>query len=391
MPWWGWLGVIAAIIGISWAVDTWLLPKPIIRPLILRLFGKGEKTYKETPQSGGSNGISLQIPPPPPGMTHAEIKLTIDYVDGLPKAPPKIRDLFNEGQKLEKEYKYLEAIKQYEACFQAETTASQRVALHILIGNCFFSLSELEEAEGHYRQAETAAKEAKDGEGLAAALGNIGLIYQIKGELDKALDYHQQALKTHSEIGYREGEANALGNIGIIYQTKGDLDKALVYHQQALKINREIGRKEGEASQLGNIGIIYRKKGDLDKAREIFDQVLKTEREIGRRWGEANALGNIGNIYGTKGELDEALDYHQQALKIDREIGRKEGEASQLGNIGIVYHDKGESDKALEHLRQALKIFEEIGAKTEIEIVKRNIKETVESMESSRGGKIDTV
>lgn len=58
-----------------------------------------------------------------------------NWTDGLPQAPPKIRDPFEEGQKLEKEYKYRDAIKHYEACFQPETTASHRAALHILIGN----------------------------------------------------------------------------------------------------------------------------------------------------------------------------------------------------------------------------------------------------------------
>lgn len=74
----GWviLGVIAAIIGIAWAVDTWLLPSPVIRPLILRMFGKDEKTSQKVLKNGVSEGIKLQLPPPPPGMTHAEIKLT---------------------------------------------------------------------------------------------------------------------------------------------------------------------------------------------------------------------------------------------------------------------------------------------------------------------------
>lgn len=73
-----------------------------------------------------------------------------EYLDGLHEAAPQIRDPFDEARKLEKEYKYREAINQYEACFQPETTASQRAALHILVGNCFLGLSELEEAEGHY-------------------------------------------------------------------------------------------------------------------------------------------------------------------------------------------------------------------------------------------------
>ena len=123
------------------------------------------------------------------------------YTDGLLEAAPEIKDPFLKARQLEKEYKYWEAIKHYEACFQPETTASQRVALHILIGNCFYRLSELEEAEGHYREAETIAREANDKEGLAVALGNIGNIYVIKGELDKALGYYEDALKIFKEIG----------------------------------------------------------------------------------------------------------------------------------------------------------------------------------------------
>lgn len=290
-------------------------------------------------------------PPPPPATEEPQQRIAValeriaEHLDGLPEAPPKIRDPFLEGRKLQREYKYQEAIQQYQACLQPETTPSQRAALHILIGNCFLGLSELEEAEGHYREAETAAREAGDKEGLAAALGNIGLIYHTRGELDKALDYHQQSLKIHREIGQKEGEASALGNIGIVHGIKRELDKALDFFQQALKINRDIGRKEGEASDLGNIGLIYQHKGELDKA----------------------------------------LEYHQQSLKIEREIGRKEGQASDLGNIGSIYSYKGEPAKALEHLEQALKIFEEIGAKIEVEKAKQNIQKIMKSMEKTRG------
>ncbi|HUU62835.1 MAG TPA: tetratricopeptide repeat protein [Dehalococcoidia bacterium] len=193
---------------------------------------------------------------------------------------------------LTKNNNYRDAIPYFEASFEPNMSPSERMALYLLIGNCYHSLSDFEEAEGEYRKAETAAKEENDKEGLAAALGNIGNIYQTKGELDKALDYLQQALKIFKEIGKKEGEASARGNIGVIYRIKGELDKALDYHQQSLKINREIGIKEGQASALGNIGNIYQTKGELDKALELYEQVFKIEKEIGRRWGEANALGN---------------------------------------------------------------------------------------------------
>lgn len=219
-----------------------------------------------------------------------------EYLDGLPQSADKIRGPFDEGRKFQKENKYAEAVKQYEACFQPETTANQRSALHILIGNCFFSLSELEEAEGHYKEAETAAKEARDKQGLAAALGNIGNIYRIKGDLDKALDLYEQVLKIEREIGRKWGEANALGNIGLIYRTKGELDRALDYHRQALNINKEIGRKEGEAADLGNIGLIYRYHGELHKALDYHQQSLKIFNDIGAKLDIEKTKQNIREI-----------------------------------------------------------------------------------------------
>ena len=275
----------------------------------------------------------IPVPPPPPGTTHAEYRITVDYVDGLPQAIPEIRDPFEEARRLQKEHKYAEAIKLFETCFQEETTASQRTALHILIGNCFLLQSELEEAEGHYRQAETAAKNAGEPEDLAAALGNMGVIYGQKGELDEALSQFERTLK----------------------------------------IDREIGNRLGEANQLGNMGIVYRRKGELDKALSHYEQALKIDREIGNRLGEANALGNTGNVCTMKGELDKALSYYEQALKIDREIGNRLGEAQDLGNMGNIYSQKGERDRAVELLKEALAIFQEIGAGLEIETAKENI------------------
>jgi len=319
MTWWGWVSLVAVLIGIAWAINAWVLP---------RLRGKPKKLERKI------SGIEDYL-----------CRL-VEYLDGLFQAPPGIRDPFLEAQKLETEYKFPEAIKYYEACFQPETTTSQRAALHILIGNCCFHLSELEEAEGHYREAEAAATQAKDDEGLAAALGNIGLVYQTEGELDKALELYERVFKIEREMGRKWGEANALGNIGTIYLSQKKLDKALDCHQQALKIDKKIGYREGQAQDLAN----------------------------------------IGNIYLSQKEHDKALDYYKRALKVDRDIGNREWEANQLGNIGNIYADKGELDKALDYLNQALKVFEGIGAKIGIEQTKQNIQEIVERMENSSTG-----
>ncbi len=263
--------------------------------------------------------------------------LPMEYIDGLGDHP-ELQHYLNSAEKLEDENKYNVAIEEYKKCLShPRATNDNKVAANILMGNCYYNISQLTEAENNYRQALIISKKVKDKnerlKGKASGLGNIGIIYKTKGELDEALKCHKDALKIHREIRYKQGEATGLGNIGLIYLAKGELDEALKYLEDALKIDREIGYKQGEATGLGNIGLIY----------------------------------------SDKGELDEALKYHKDALKIDREIGYKQGEATDLGNIGLIYSDKGELDKALKYMEDALKILDKYKLQYGRDIIQRTI------------------
>jgi len=285
-----------------------------------------------------------------------------EYINGLGDHP-ELKHNFNIANKYKKEHNYIGAIEEYKKCLShPSATNDNEVAANILIGNCYYSISQLTEAESYYRQALIISKKVKDKnerlKGEATSLGNMGLIYRVKGETDEALKLHEDALRIDREIGYRRGEASSLGNMGIIYRDKGQLDEALKYHEDALKIHGEIGHRQGEAASLGNMGIIYRDKGQLDEALKLQEDALRIDREIGYRRGEASSLGNMGLIYSDKGRLDEALKYHEDALRIDREIGHRQGEAASLGNMGLIYSDKGRLDEALKYHEDALKIFD---------------------------------
>ncbi len=252
--------------------------------------------------------------------------LPIEYVDGLGDSPLFQHNL-KKGQSLSKKSRFPEAIKEYNECLiHPMATASNKVAAHVLIGNCYYSLSVLKKAEFHYNEAHRLSKEVSDNDerlrGKSAALGNIGLIYRALGEPDKALKHLIEALEIFRKIGYEQGIATQLGNIGIIYSALGEQDKALKHLNESLEIDRKIGYEQGIASDLGN----------------------------------------IGNIYSDLGDPDKALKHHREALEIFRKIGYEQGIASQLGNIGLIYSALGEQDKALQHLNEALAIFKRIGA-----------------------------
>ncbi|MGA2670971.1 MAG: tetratricopeptide repeat protein [Dehalococcoidia bacterium] len=299
--------------------------------------------------------------------SQSKLPMMASYINGL------LDDVSIRGDKKEllveafqflETYQYSKSIELFRKCLSlGYITDSERLALHIQIGMCFFEQSKLIESHGAFNEGLGIAKFINDKYGMAVCLGNIGLIYYAKGDLDNALKYHQEALKIDKEVGYKQGEATDLGNIGVIYDAKGDLDNAFKYHQEALKIHREVGYKRGEATNLGNIGLIYKDKGDLDNALKYQKEALKIHREVGYKQGEATDLGNIGLIYRAKGDLDKAFKYQQEALKIDKEIGDKRGEADGLGNIGLIYYVKGDLDNAFKYHQEALKIDKEVGYK----------------------------
>jgi len=186
------------------------------------------------------------------------------YIDGLGENP-LLKGQFNAGRKYEKESKLKEAIEEFKKCLlHPKATETNRVAANILIGNCYYRLSKLKEAEDRYQEALKIAKKVKDeGErlkGKSTALGNIGLIYAGLGKPEEALRHHNEALEIDRKIGYEQGVASDLGNIGLIYAGLGKPEEALRHFNEALEIFKRIGSQPQIEIVLKNIEILEEEK-----------------------------------------------------------------------------------------------------------------------------------
>ena len=310
-----------------------------------------------------------KVAAPPEGTPPVETEALIA------EATEETERLLNEALELQRQHKEREAIDCLLEAYRRDLPPIAKAELHVLAGNGFLNLTELEEAEGHYRQALAAAKEAGHQQGEAAALGNLGVIYSQRGDLDKAEQHHKKSFAIKEEIGDRLGQANSLGNLGIVYKERGDLDRAEEYHKKALAIDEEIGNRLGQAQHLGNLGIVYAGRGDLDRAEEYFKKALAIQEEIGNRLGQANQLGNLGNVYSERGDLDNAEEHHKKALAIDEKIGNRLGQAADLANLGTVYYQRDDLDQAQEHYQKALLLFQQIGAQPQVTQAQRLVEE----------------
>jgi|GEM_PF-1185085 len=229
------------------------------------------------------------------------------------------------------------------------------------LGHLYRRIGEFENAENAYIAVLKHAENNKEWQ--AAARGNLGNVYQIRGDLDRAVEFHEKSLAIERELGRKEGMANQYGNLGIVYQIRGNLDRAVEFHEKSLALNRELGRKEGMANQYGNLGVVYQIRGDLDRAVEYYEQSLAIERELGRKEGMANQYGNLGIVYQIRGDLDRTVEFHEKSLALNRELGRKEGMANQYGNLGIVYQIRGDLDRAVEFHEKSLALNRDLGRK----------------------------
>ncbi len=117
----------------------------------------------------------------------------------------KRRALFNSGLNFMKEHRYSDAINSFRDCLESETIQSNRVIMLSLIGNYCLSASRLKDSEESFKEAKEIAEELNDREILSAILGNMAIVFRIRGELDKSMEYSQLSLNLLREMGNREG------------------------------------------------------------------------------------------------------------------------------------------------------------------------------------------
>jgi tetratricopeptide (TPR) repeat protein len=214
----------------------------------------------------------------------AELHQVALYLDGLPKTKDKNKKaLFQKGISLMAEYKYEESIKSFRKCLGLETEGSEKVALLILIGNSFYAWNKWNQALSSWEEALDAAEKANDERGQAAALGNLGLVYQTKGEPDKAIEFYNKSLNIKEKIADEYGMAQTFNNLGLAYKDKGEWDTAIEFYNKDLEISKKIGDEHGMAQTKANIGILYKEQGKKEEARKLLEESLRTLEKTGDR------------------------------------------------------------------------------------------------------------
>jgi serine phosphatase RsbU (regulator of sigma subunit)/Tfp pilus assembly protein PilF len=201
---------------------------------------------------------------------------------------------------------------------------------------------------------------------LSTTYSYLGITNDMMGSYDEALKYQQKALELNRRKPDDRGVAAALHNIGILYQKTKKFDLALDYFQQALSYWELLGNKDALASTLNSIGGINEAQNNYPEALKYYREALDIWEEAVDEFSISIALNNIGSVHIALKQYDEALKHLNRAISIEKKLGDKEGTTSTLLLLADVYNKTGDAESAIITAKEGLVLAKEVGGLPDI-------------------------
>ncbi|HEY4798372.1 MAG TPA: SpoIIE family protein phosphatase, partial [Bacteroidia bacterium] len=244
-----------------------------------------------------------------------------------------------------------------------------------------YSLKSLKIYEELNEEAKNPISKTSAQKGMASCFLNIGLVYKDQNDNEKSLSYYMKALKIDEELGMKMEMAAALGNIGVVYYDEATAagakpndtlyKKAFENYFKVLHLSEEIGNKGYQAIALGNIGNVYDDQARAAKIQKdnaasdtlskkafyYYFKALQMDEKIGNKNGVARHFSNIGALYTSIGKLKEAEFYLKKAIAIDDSTDALNDLRQDEETLSQLYDSTGKSATEKKQFEDASKYF----------------------------------
>ncbi|MEK7242300.1 MAG: tetratricopeptide repeat protein, partial [Planctomycetota bacterium] len=109
------------------------------------------------------------------------------------------------------------------------------------LGHVYTHLAEWERAEKTLLKAMDIQKLSVKEKDLANTYNSLGIIALKRGDKASVTHYFEESINLARRAGFPQVEAASLGNMGVVYYLKGNPKKALQSYEAAIKIQRKLG------------------------------------------------------------------------------------------------------------------------------------------------------
>jgi tetratricopeptide (TPR) repeat protein len=208
---------------------------------------------------------------------------------------------------------------------------------------------------------------------LAKALGNQGVIHQIRGDLDASEKLFAQAATLCRESESKADLSRTLSDLASIYMARKDWGKAIAALKEREQVCLELNDAQGLQLSRHGIGAclagqterLY-ETGELDAALSVCKEEERIARESNHRDSLLTSLRRQVQILVDKGRAREALPLIEEEERLHRESSDRPALADCLLTHAIVIGEaKGDTGVARAKCDEALEIGNALGMSVE--------------------------
>lgn len=151
-------------------------------------------------------------------------------------------------------------------------------------------------------------------------LGNLGIVWALRGDYAMAKQYFKRALAAHRQSGNRVQQAYVLSNLGAAVSRVGDYAAAFAYAQKSLQMMQELGNMEEQPNTVTNLALFAHRQGDHQTALKYAQQGLQQSQQMHQPDMEIIAEKFIGDALDGLGQWGEAAAAYTQAVELSHTL-----------------------------------------------------------------------
>jgi tetratricopeptide (TPR) repeat protein len=242
--------------------------------------------------------------------------------------------------------RYAEADTRYDLALTAARQAGDKELEGITLqnqGSLANDRNQLERASRLYQQALERFREAGDHQGVMQTYNLLGVVEREASRLAEARAWHEKSRELAVQLKDQASLAAAVQNIGIVWQQEGDaacergdeatarrsFEEARRSVEESLRIEQARDNKPDEAASWGQLARIYLRLGDLAAAEGHAHQARQIHESLGLKeaWKDYNILSEIAQA---RGDLAAAAEWAKKRDDLRAELERRAGGGGSL-------------------------------------------------------------
>jgi CHAT domain-containing protein/tetratricopeptide (TPR) repeat protein len=254
--------------------------------------------------------------------------------------PDLVNTLNDSADRLAKGGQFAQASQLCELAFEAAGTLGDKEG-PVVLAKCHWQRgvvaalqSQHAAARADFRRALALFREAKDRQGEAATLINLGATCLEQGQYQEAFGQFEAGLELGRATNDPLVQLGALRGLGNVHIQQAEYPEALRKFAEGLRLAQARHDPEMAAALLSDQGAVYRLMGRYGDALAALQASLQTSLTAKTdRHREAATRINLGSVYAMLGRYAEALDAYGAALVLA--VGIRDGRNQMQALIGI--------------------------------------------------------